>query len=67
MAGVGFYNVDPDVAGADSESKVGFGGGAGVMFAKSWFVQAQYINVSTNPALTFVLVTAGYRFALGGS
>jgi len=71
LAGVGFYNVKFTGTGTSvSESKVGFGGGAGVAFkvgtgGSRIFVEGKYVSVSTSgSSTTFLPVRAGIRFAM---
>ena len=69
FGGVGVFNVKVSASGADtSETKVGFGGGAGVAFklgtgSTRLFVEGRYMTVKaftvTLPSLGF---TAGLRF-----
>jgi len=70
LAGVGYYNVKVDVGtlGSASESKVGFGGGAGFAFKVGTggtrvFVEGKYMSVSTSgESIKFVPIRAGIRF-----
>jgi opacity protein-like surface antigen len=69
MGGVGYYNVKVDVTGgaSGSESKVGFGGGAGLAFKLSggtrFFVDGKFVSVSrTGGSATFIPIRAGFRF-----
>jgi opacity protein-like surface antigen len=70
LGGVGYYNVKVDVTGfgSASESKVGFGGGAGVAFkagagSTRIFVEGKFVNVSTTGgSTTFLPIRAGVRF-----
>jgi outer membrane protein with beta-barrel domain len=71
LGGIGFYNVKFTGTGSSvSESKVGFGGGAGVAFklgtgGSRVFVEGKYVSVSTTgSSTTFLPVRAGIRFAL---
>ena len=68
-AGLGYYNVKVDVGGTSaSESKVGFGGGAGVAFklgpsSTRLVVATRYTSVSTsNSSTTFLPITVGLTF-----
>jgi opacity protein-like surface antigen len=69
LGGVGYYNVKFTVSGVSAdESKVGFGGGAGVAFkvgtgSTRVFVEGKYVSVSTSgSSVTFVPIRAGIRF-----
>ncbi len=67
MGGVGFYSVDVSVTGfgSASESKVGFGVGAGVSFkmgagGRRWFAETRYTTISTSGAsTTFLPIVVG--------
>lgn len=57
LAGLGYYNVDFEFTGVGSadESKVGFGGGAGVRFplsSASLFLEGRFMSVSTSGSST---------------
>ena len=69
LAGLGYYNVKISVTGGStSESKIGFGGGAGVAFKVGTggtrvFVEGKYMSVSTTGAkTTFLPIRVGERF-----
>ena len=69
FGGVGVFNVKLSASGADtSETKVGFGGGAGVAFklgtgSTRLFVEGRYMTVKAfNVTLPSLGVTAGLRF-----
>jgi opacity protein-like surface antigen len=69
LGGVGMFNVKLVGSGADtSETKVGFGGGAGLAFkvgsgSTRLFVEGRYTSVkSFDVTLPFVGVKAGVRF-----
>jgi len=69
LAGLGYYNVKVSVTGASvSESKIGFGGGAGVAFKVGTggtrvFVEGKYMSVSTSGTkTTFLPIRVGVRF-----
>jgi opacity protein-like surface antigen len=70
LGGVGLYNVKIDVTGfgSASETKVGFGAGAGVAFkagtgSTRLFVEGRYTSVSTSGSSTsFIPIKAGVRF-----
>jgi opacity protein-like surface antigen len=68
LAGLGYYNVKFDIPGFGSadESKVGFGGGAGLGFpmgSASLFVEARYMNIATSgSAWTFFPIIVGVSF-----
>jgi hypothetical protein len=70
LAGIGYYNVKVDVTGfgSASESKVGFGGGAGFAFKMGTggtriFVEGKFTSVSTSgSSLNFLPIRAGIRF-----
>lgn len=74
LGGVGYYNVKvkatvPGVGTFDgSESKVGFGGGAGVAFkvgtgSTRFFIEGKFVSVSTSgSSTTFFPLRAGLRF-----
>lgn len=72
LGGIGYYNgkvTVPSINFDDSESKVGFGGGAGLRFpmgSASLFAEARYINIATSgSATTFLPIIVGVSF--GGS
>jgi opacity protein-like surface antigen len=70
LGGIGYYNVKVSITGFGdfSESKVGFGGGAGVAFkvgtgSTRVFVEGKFVNVSTSgSSTTFLPIRAGFRF-----
>lgn len=70
LGGVGYYNVKVSVTGfgSASESKVGFGGGAGLDFKVGTgstlvFVEGKFVSVSTSgSSTTFLPIRAGVRF-----
>lgn len=69
LAGVGYYSVKVDVTGfgSASQSKVAFGGGAGLQFkvgpSMRAFAEARYLSVSTSGGSTaFVPITVGLMF-----
>ena len=69
LGGLGYYNVKVSASGASaSESKVGFGGGAGLAFklgpsGARFFVEGKYVSVSTSGGSTnFIPIRAGIRF-----
>ncbi len=68
IGGVGYYNVKIDITGLGEadESKVGFGGGAGLRFpltSATLSVEARYMNISTSgSALTFIPIMVGVSF-----
>ena len=69
LAGVGYYNGKVTVPSLNfdaSESKVGFGGGAGLRFpmgSASLFAEARYINIATSgSATTFFPFLVGVSF-----
>jgi opacity protein-like surface antigen len=69
LGGVGYYNVKIDVSGSSaSESKVGFGGGAGLAFklgtgGTRFFVEGKFVSVATSGSSTsFLPISAGFRF-----
>jgi hypothetical protein len=69
LGSVGFFNAKSDVPGSSSETKIAFGGGAGVKFKAgtdaSIFVEGRFISVSTSGNKTnFIPVTAGVSFGL---
>ncbi|MEX2156982.1 MAG: outer membrane beta-barrel protein [Gemmatimonadales bacterium] len=63
LGGLGFYNVE---AFGDSESKIGFGFGGGVLFGLGGFnafAEARYLSIQTSLAsTTFVPLTVGLMF-----
>lgn len=67
LGGLGYYNVKESVSGA-SESKVGFGVGAGVAFkmgagSTRLFVEGKWTTVSTSGSSTsFIPIRVGLRF-----
>lgn len=71
LAGVGFYNIKESEADT-SESKVGFGGGAGLTFPMSsvnLFVEARYLTTAKAfdlATLSQLPITVGVRFPVGG-
>jgi opacity protein-like surface antigen len=69
LGGVGYYNVKISNGGASvSESKIGFGGGAGLAFkvgtgSTRVFVEGKFVSVSTTGGSTsFLPIRAGFRF-----
>lgn len=70
LGGIGYYNVKVEVTGFGSadESKVGFGGGAGVAFkvgtgTTRFFIEGKFVSVSTSgSSTTFIPLRAGLRF-----
>jgi opacity protein-like surface antigen len=69
LGGVGYYNVKVSVTGASaSESKIGFGGGAGLAFKMGtggtrFFVEAKYVSVATSgSSIPFLPIRVGFRF-----
>lgn len=68
LGGVGYFQVKAEGGGGSiSESKVAFGGGAGLKFKAgsdaNIFVESRYLSVSTSGgATTFVPVTVGVSF-----
>lgn len=67
--GLGFYDVKIDVPGfgSGSESKIGFGIGAGVMFKMGTggtrvVLATRFTSVTTDPAWTFLPITVGLSF-----
>jgi outer membrane protein with beta-barrel domain len=66
LGGLGYYDVK--VSTSASESKVGFGGGAGLAFklgtsGTRFFVEGKYVSVSTSGGSTnFLPIRAGFRF-----
>lgn len=63
LGGLGFYNVE---AFGNSETKVGFGFGGGVLFGLAGFnafAEARYLSVQTSvSSTTFVPLTVGLMF-----
>jgi len=70
LGGLGMYNVKIDVTGlgSASETKLAFGGGAGLELALSatrFYLEARYMNVTTSGGSTaFVPITVGVRLGL---
>jgi outer membrane protein with beta-barrel domain len=71
LGSVGFMNVKiaPDGGGSNSETKVAFGGGAGVKFKAgsdaNIFVEGRYITVNTSgDNANFIPITLGVSFGL---
>ncbi len=71
LGSIGYFNakVESDL-GDDSESKIGFGGGAGLKFPLGsdggFFVESRYLSVNTSGGSTnFIPVTVGVTFGLG--
>jgi opacity protein-like surface antigen len=68
LGGLGMYNVKVDVTGlgSASETKLAFGGGAGLelgMASMSLYLEARYMNVTTTGGSTaFIPITVGIRF-----
>ncbi|HKV70220.1 MAG TPA: outer membrane beta-barrel protein [Gemmatimonadales bacterium] len=68
LGGLGMYNVKVDVTGfgSASETKIAFGGGAGLelkMTGASLYLEARYMNVTTTGGSTaFIPITVGVRF-----
>lgn len=69
LGGIGYYNgkvTVPSFSIDESESKVGFGGGAGLRFpigSASLFAEARYINIDTSgDALTYIPIIVGVSF-----
>jgi opacity protein-like surface antigen len=68
LGGLGMYNVKVDVTGfgSASETKLAFGGGAGLelkMTGASLYLEAKYMNVTTSGSSTaFIPITVGVRF-----
>ena len=68
LGGLGMYNVKIDVTGfgSASETKLTFGGGAGLemkMTGASLYLEARYMNVTTSGGSTaFIPITVGVRF-----
>jgi len=68
LGGLGYYNVKVEVTGFGSadESKVGFGGGAGLMFgmgSADLFVEGRFMSISTTgSSTTFAPIIVGIRF-----
>jgi len=67
--GLGYYNVKIDVTGfgSGSESKIGFGVGAGVAFKAGTggmrvVLATRFTSVSTDPSWTFLPITVGLAF-----
>lgn len=72
MGGIGFFNFKASAGGLSaSESKVGFGGGAGVAFkvgtgGTRLFVEGKFVSVQTSgSSATFLPIRAGLRFGGG--
>jgi opacity protein-like surface antigen len=67
MGGIGYFNFKESASGS-SESKVGFGGGAGVALkvgtgSTRVFAEARFTSVSTSGgSTTFLPIRAGLRF-----
>ncbi len=73
LGGVGYHKVQIDITGGGSgdDSAISFGGGAGLKFKagsdSNFFVEARYINISTEGGSTaYIPVSAGISFGLGG-
>lgn len=69
LGGIGYYNGKVTVPSQQidvSESKVGFGGGAGLRFpmgGASLFVEARYMSIQTSgSSLTYLPIIAGVSF-----
>jgi opacity protein-like surface antigen len=69
LGGAGYYNVKISAGGLSaSESKLGFGGGAGIAFkvgsgSTRVFVEGKFVSVSTTGnSTTFLPIRAGLRF-----
>ncbi|HSB53142.1 MAG TPA: outer membrane beta-barrel protein [Gemmatimonadales bacterium] len=69
LGSVGFMNAKTDVSGAPSETKIAFGGGAGLKFKAgtdaSIFAEGRYITVNTSgDNANFIPITVGVSFGL---
>jgi opacity protein-like surface antigen len=69
MGTVGFINGKADVTGGSSETKVAYGGGAGIKFKvgsdASLFAEGRYISVNTTGTNTnFIPISVGVSFGL---
>lgn len=69
LGSVGFLNAKADVTGGDSESKIAFGGGAGIKFKigsdANLFAEGRYITVNTTgDNANFIPITVGVSFGL---
>ncbi len=71
LGGLGYYQVKVDVTGfgSVSESKIGFGGGGGILFnagSAHLMAEARFISVSTSgSSTTFIPITIGMLFGPG--
>lgn len=71
LGSVGFFNVKADAgaSGSASETKIAYGGGAGIKFKvgsdASLFVEGRYLSVNTSGSNTnFIPISAGVSFGL---
>jgi hypothetical protein len=69
LGSVGFMNAKADVTGGASETKIAFGGGAGIKFKigsdASLFAEGRYITVNTSgDNANFIPLTVGVSFGL---
>lgn len=69
LGGLGLYNAKIDVTGVGSasETKLGFGGGVGVSLKMGTggtriFGEARYMNVTTDPSLSYIPLIVGISF-----
>ena len=66
LGGLGIYNVDFDLTGVDSETKIGFAFGGGVTFnigGFNAFAEARFVSVQTSGSSTTLLpLTVGMMF-----
>jgi opacity protein-like surface antigen len=66
LGGLGFYNVDLDLAGVDSESELAWNVGAGYNFKwgeRNLFAEIRYLSIQTEgDAITTLPVVIGFRF-----
>ena len=69
LGSVGFMNAKADVPGGASETKIAFGGGAGIKFKigsdANLFAEGRYITVNTSgDNANFIPITVGVSFGL---
>lgn len=69
LGSVGFFNAKSDAPGSDSETKIAFGGGAGIKFKAgsdaSIFAEGRYLTINTSDSNTNIIpITVGVSFGL---
>jgi hypothetical protein len=69
LGSIGFMDLKADVTGGTSETKVTFGGGAGIKFKAgsdaSIFLEGRYLSINTSGSnANFIPITVGVSFGL---